>query len=97
MRRSNLMLVVATLGLALGIPLALKGWEGLRGVVIFLDAQSPRLLGSILVALSIAVLIRQARSRPATSPPPPKASPSSEAAPREAGTISDPEPPPLDR
>jgi hypothetical protein len=63
MRRSKSMLVVATFGLALGIALAIWGWEGLRGVLIFLEQQGPRLLGSILVVLSIAVLVRQTRSR----------------------------------
>ena len=94
MRRSKLMLVLATIGLALGIPLALKGWEGLRGILIFLEAQSPRLLGSILVGLSIAVLVRQARSGSSAPPQPPKVSQSSDAAPHGAGAISRPESPP---
>jgi hypothetical protein len=88
------MLVVATIGLALGIPLALKGWEGLRGVLIFLEAQSPRLLGSILVGLSIAVLIRQARSRSSAPPPPPRVSQTSDTAPQGDGAISPPGSPP---
>jgi hypothetical protein len=94
MRHSKLMLAVAMLGLALGIPLALWGWEGLRGVLIFLDQQSPRLLGSILVGLSIAVLIRQARPRSAAPPQPPKVSPSSDGAAHGAGATSHPESPP---
>ena len=94
MRRSKLMLVVAVLGLALGIPMALGGWEGLRGIWAFLEQQSPRLLGSILVGLSIAVLIRQARSPSAAPPRPPGVSHTSDAAPQGAGTISPPESPP---
>lgn len=94
MRRSKSMLVVAMLGLALGIPLALEGWEGLRGVLIFLEEQSARLLGSILVGLSIAVLVRQARSRSAAPPPPPGVSHTSDTAPQGAGAISHPESPP---
>lgn len=65
MRRSTLMIVVALLGLALGIPLALKGWEGLRDVFLFLEEQGPRWLSGILVGLSIAVLVRQARAHSA--------------------------------
>jgi hypothetical protein len=88
MQRSKLMLVVAVLGLALGIPLALGGWEGLRGIWDFLEQQSPRLLGSILVGLSVAVLIRQARSRSAAPPRPPEVAHTSDAAPQGAGAIS---------
>jgi hypothetical protein len=94
MRRSKLMLAVALVGLALGIPLALKGWEGLRGLLTFLEVQSPRLLGSILVGLSIAVLIRQARSHPTAPPQTPKTPQSSDTAPQLAVPISHPESPP---
>jgi hypothetical protein len=96
MRRSKVMLVVAVVGLALGIPLALEGWWGLRGVLIFLEEQSGRLLGGILVGLSIAVLVRQGRSRSAAPPQPPKVSQTSDTAPAaqvDAG-ISHPESPP---
>ena len=91
MRRSKLMLAVAVLGLALGIPLALKGWEGLRGVLIFLEAQSPRLLGSILVGLSIAVFVRQARAHSAAPPQPPGVSQTPHTAPQGDGATSQPE------
>jgi hypothetical protein len=75
MRRSKSMLVVAVLGLALGISLALGGWSGLRGSVMLLWEQSSRILGGILVVLSIAVLVRQARSRSAASSQPSAAAP----------------------
>jgi hypothetical protein len=95
MRQSKLMIVVATLGLALGIPLALEGWEGLGRVSLFLEQQSPRLLGSILVGLSIAVLVRQVRSRSPGGPPsPPGASQPSGATAHGDGAISQPESPP---
>jgi hypothetical protein len=94
MRRSNVMLVVAMLGLALGIPLALKGWEGLRGVLAFLEQQSPRLLGSILVGLSIAVLVRQVHSRSVAPPQPPGMSHTSDTAAQGDGAVSHPESPP---
>jgi hypothetical protein len=94
MRRSKLMVVVAVIGLALGVPLALEGWWGLRGVLIFLEEQGPRLLGGILVGLSIAVLIRQARSRSVAPLPPPKVTPSSDGAAQGASAISHPESPP---
>jgi hypothetical protein len=95
MRRSKLMIVMATLGLALGIALALEGWEALGRVRIFLEHQSPRLLGGILVGLSIAVLIRQMRSQSAPPPPrPPGVSQPSGAAPQGDGAVSHPESPP---
>lgn len=89
MRRSTLMIVVALLGLALGIPLALKGWEGLRDVFLFLEEQGPRWLGGILVGLSIAVLVRQARAHSA-APTTPGVSQTSNTPPRGDGAISPP-------
>lgn len=74
MRRSRSMVVLAVLGLVLGIPLALYGWEGLCLFLVFLEQQGGRFLGSILVALSIAVLLRQARARPPAPPEAPRAS-----------------------
>lgn len=94
MRRSKSMLAVAILGLALGIPLVLEGWWGLRGVLIFLEEQSGRLLGGILVGLSIAVLLRQARSRSISPLPPPGVSQTPETAPQGAGAASHPKSPP---
>lgn len=94
MRRSTLMIVVALLGLALGIPLALNGWEGLGGVFIFLQEQGPRWLGGILVGLSIAVLVRQARAHSAAPPPPPRVSQTPHTAPQGDGATSRPESPP---
>jgi len=93
MRRSTLMIVVALLGLALGIPLALKGWEGLRDVFLFLVEQGPRWLGGILVGLSIAVLVRQARAHSA-APTTPGVSQTSNTAPQGDGAISPPGSPP---
>lgn len=87
MRRSNVMLVVAVLGLALGVPLALRGWAGLGSVFTFLEEQGPRLLGIILVGLSIAVLVRQARAHSA-APQPPGMSHPSEASPPAATPVS---------
>jgi hypothetical protein len=69
MRRSKSMLVLAVLGLASGIPLALQGWGGLQRGLILLQEQGGRLLGGILVVLSLAVLIRQARSAASSRPP----------------------------
>jgi hypothetical protein len=89
MRRSTLMIVVALLGLALGIPLALKGWEGLRDVFLFLVEQGPRWLGGILVGLSIAVLVRQARAHSA-APTTPGVSQTSTTLPQGDGAISPP-------
>lgn len=88
MRRSNVMLVVAVLGLALGVPLALRGWAGLGSVFTFLEEQGPRLLGIILVGLSIAVLVRQARAHSAAPPQPPGMSHPSEASPPAATPVS---------
>jgi hypothetical protein len=84
MRQSKSMLVGAVLGLALGIPLALEGWGGLQEVLIFLEEQSARLLGGILVVLSIAVIVRQARSRSAARAQPPAAAPASDTKPQAA-------------
>jgi hypothetical protein len=94
MRRSKSMLLAALLGLVTGVPLALEGWEGLRGVVTFLEAQSPRLLGGILVALSLAVLVRQVRSQSGAPAPPPRVPHASAPQPQEPGAIPRAEPPP---
>ena len=94
MRPSTLMIVVALLGLALGIPLALKGWEGLGGVFIFLEERGPRLMGGILVGLSIAVLVRQARAHSAATPPAQQVLQTPQTAPQGDGAIPRPEPPP---
>jgi hypothetical protein len=94
MRRSKSMLVAALLGLVLGVPLAFDGWEGVRDVVAFLEEQSPRLLGSILVGLSLAVLVRQARSRSAAPVHPPGGPQPSAPPPQEPGAIPHPESPP---
>ena len=84
MRRSTGMMVTAVLGLAVGLSLALEGWEGLSGVLLLLQEQSARLLGLVLMALSLLVLIRQIRARPsvsdATPGPPPPAGPPPEPA-----------------
>lgn len=92
MQRSNLMLFVGILGLALGVPLALRGWAGLGSVFIFLEEQGPRFLGIILVGLSIAVLVRQARAHSAAPPQPPGVSHPSEASAPEAPHVSHPPP-----
>jgi len=94
MRRSKSMLLAALLGLVLGIPLALEGWEGLRGVLTFLEEQSPRLLGSILVGLSLAVLVRQLRSHSAAPVQPPGKPQPTAPRPQEPGAIPRPESPP---
>lgn len=65
------------LGLALGTLLVLEGWGGLRSAWMFVLEQSLWLLGGILVALSIAVLVRQVRSRSAA----PSQAPAAETAP----------------
>jgi hypothetical protein len=93
MRRSKSMFVAAVLGLVLGVPLALDGWEGVRQVVAFLEEQSPRLLGSILVGLSLAVLVRQARSGSAAPAHPPGGPHPTVPPPQEPGAIPRPESP----
>jgi hypothetical protein len=94
MQQSKAMLVAAALGLGLGIPLALEGWEGLKGVLTFLEQQSARMLGVILVGLSITVLIRQVRSRPAAAPQRPGTSHTSSAAEAKPDVVAEPGAPP---
>ena len=93
MKQSKSMLGVALLGLAVGVPLALQGWEGLRGVLTFLEQQSARLAGGLLIVLSISVLVRQARRPPAAPVHPPGASRASAAGDQHTGAATQPEPP----
>lgn len=62
-QRSNLMLIVSLLGLALGVPLAFAGWRGLENMVAFFEEQGPRMLGGLVVVLSIVVFVRQIHAR----------------------------------
>lgn len=61
-QRSNLMLIASLVGLALGVPLALSGWSGLEYLLSFFRDQGPRMLGGLVVLLSVAVLVRQIRA-----------------------------------
>ena len=93
MGRSKSMLGAAVLGLAVGVPLALQGWAGLQGLMTFLEQQSARLAGGLLIVLSITVLIRQARRWPAAPKQATAVPRESGAGEQPAGTAPRPEPP----
>jgi hypothetical protein len=94
MRRPNFVSGIAVVGLGLGVFMLVWGWQGLWGFLLFIESQSPRLLGGILVGLSIAVLIRQV-PRKASTPPqqPPLSHTPPEAAPEAAGASPSGPPP----
>ncbi len=91
MRRSTGMIATAVVGLTVGLSLALEGWEGLSGFLRLIQEQSARLLGLIVIALSLLVLIRQIRSRPSPPDPTPAPLPPSS---RPSEPTSAPPPPP---
>lgn len=68
LQRSNLLIVASLLGLGVGIPLTLWGSEGMQVIVGFFETQGARLVGSLVVVLSVTVLVRQVRARRALPP-----------------------------